>query len=121
MDLKQKQEMRQVIGSAIDLSGSRLKDDEAILLYDIVTNPAKYNGLTRTVQYAHPDWSSDGRYTRYYTDTYTLHSDGTKALLVKNVKYRDDDDNQTDDYDVLYTKARDILENIGMVFGERRR
>ena len=114
MDKKEKEAKKKRISSAIDLSGGRFKDDEINLLYDLVENPGKYDGQSKTSQHSYTGWCSDGKYEREEKTTSTIRSDDRGVRIEEHHEYRDDD-GQSGSSDVVYRKGREILNNIGRI------
>jgi len=73
MDREEKQRLREHIGEHLDVSGARLKDDEAVFLGELIDNYDSYRGRSETWTSSFDGWSSDGKYTRReeFTDTFT--------------------------------------------------
>ena len=91
MDKKEKAAKRAIIGQHLDLSKNRLKDHEVEELFDIVSNPDKYNGKKATRKNKFRDWSSEGRYERQEEETFTLKTDDKGLRIRKHYKFQDDD------------------------------
>lgn len=88
MDPKEKKKLRERLGEVIDLSRTRLSDDDAELLGEFVDNYDDVRGYSRTRTQTHSGWSSDGKYIRTETRTNTFTDDvGIRA----DYSYRDDD------------------------------
>lgn len=89
MDRSEKKRLRDRIGEHLDVSGTRLTDDEAILLDDFVSDyDRKYRGQTKTQTSSHTGFSSDGKYIRSETSTDTFTDD---MSLRQDHNYQDDD------------------------------
>lgn len=108
MDKKEKTEKRNVIAKALDLSNTRLKDDEVEKLFDFVSNPEKYNGKSKTHRTWREDWDHDGKYERTITDEYTL-VNNSEAVGVQLHSETSDDGALTYSGDSFINTARGIL------------
>ncbi len=61
MERKEKTAMRDFIGGFIDLSGVRLKDDEAVKLAGYCSDFDEWNGFSETRNSRHTGWCSNGK------------------------------------------------------------
>lgn len=65
MDRREKQIIRDYIGQHLDVRKTRLSDDEALFLRDLIDEWAeKYRGRKISGRRSHDGWSSDGKFTR---------------------------------------------------------
>lgn len=89
MNRNEKKQLRDKIGEHLDVSGTRMTDEEAASLGEFVDNYDKeYRGHTETQTTSHTGWSSDGKYTRKETFTETFTDD---MALRYDSSYQDDD------------------------------
>ncbi|MEU0937238.1 hypothetical protein [Embleya sp. NPDC005971] len=89
VDRREKKRLRDYIGEHLDVSSTRLTDDEATFLSDFLDEYEEiYKGRTDTRTTSHDSWSSDGRYTRRETFTYTFIDD---VGIREHCEYQDDD------------------------------
>lgn len=109
MDRTEKKQLRDHIGEHLDVSGTRLTDDEALFLCEFIDGYARYRGHVEVRRTSRRGWSSDGRYTREetYTDTFT-----DEIGIRRDYEYRDDD-GQTGRSSNKVTDARGILDWFG--------
>lgn len=117
MDRKEKQAKKATIGEFIDLANGRFKDAEVDRLYDIVTRRDEFDGASRTYHSSHDDWCSDGRYTRYTDETYTLVSDENGVRVEYDSQHWDDDGSGSGSHHETYDTGRSILNALGKLFG----
>lgn len=105
MDRSEKKRLRDRIGEHLDVSSSRLTDDEATFLNDFIDDYDAYKGQSKTRQTSHDGWSSDGKYTRTenFTDTFT-----DDIGIRQDYSYHDDD-GQSGDSTTEIKDARGIL------------
>lgn len=105
MDRNEKKRLRQHIGEHLDVSNSRLTDDEAAQLAAFVDNYDEYRGQTETRTSSYDGWSSDGKYTRtvMVADTFT-----DDVGIRTDSSYRDDD-GQSGESSTETKDARGIL------------
>ena len=75
MDPREKREIRDYIGQYVDLAKTRLSDDDALFLRDIIKNWAEYAGRVRSHTNMGDGWGSDGKYTRVMKTTTTFLKD----------------------------------------------
>ena len=116
MERKEKAAMRDFIGGFIDLSGVRLKDDEAKELAEYCSDFDEWDGLSETRSSRHTGWCSDGKYEREESSTYTIRAGGDGFSIEEHYECHDDD-GYSDSADISHTSARDILSIMGSVFG----
>ncbi|MEU2726735.1 hypothetical protein [Streptomyces griseoviridis] len=103
MDRHEKKRLRDYIGEHLDVSSKRLTDDEATFLSDFIDET--YKGRTESRTTSRDGWSSDGKYTRRETFTYTFTDD---IGIRQDYEYQDDDgESGTSTY--VITDARGIL------------
>lgn len=106
MDQHEKRRLRAYIGERLDVSGTRLTDDEAIFLSDFVDKyDETYRGRSETRTTSRDGWSSDGKYTRRETFTDTFTDD---VGIRQDYEYQDDD-GQGGRSTTVITDARGIL------------
>lgn len=89
MDRNEKKRLRAEIAQQLNLSGTRLTDDEATTLKGFIDDYDKaYKGRSETRRSSHTGWSSDGKYTRdeEFTDTFT-----EDIGIRRDYRYQDDD------------------------------
>lgn len=88
MDRDEKRRLREHIGEHLDVSGARMKDDEAEFLGSFIDDYDSYRGRSETRTSSFDGWSSDGKYTRTeeHTDTFT-----DEIGIRQDYSYRDDD------------------------------
>ena len=89
MDRNDKKRLRDHIGEHLDVSTSRLTDDEATFLKGFVDDyDGTHKGRSTTRDRTHDGWSSDGRFTRkeQFTDTFT-----NEVGIHQDYSYQDDD------------------------------
>lgn len=106
MDRNEKKRIRDYIGEHLDVSGTRLTDDEAIQLRDFIDQyDESYKGRSETRRSSHAGWSSDGKYTRTeeFTDSFT-----DEVGLRRDYGYHDDD-GQSGESSHVVRDARGIL------------
>ncbi|MGI5162264.1 hypothetical protein [Microbispora sp. CA-102843] len=106
MDREEKKKIRDHIGEYLDVSGTRLTDDEAVFLRDFVDEYDEvHKGRSETRTRSRDGWSSDGKYTREETITDTFTDD---VGIRTDYSYRDDD-GQTGESSTEIKDARGIL------------
>ena len=116
--MNERQVKRTRIGQDIDLTGSRLKDGEVNKLFDFVTRIGQYLGQSRTKRSSFTSFSSDGKFTRTETDTYTIARDALGIFIDHHHEnYDDDGDGVNGVYDERVDGARGILRLLTSVFG----
>ena len=120
MERKEKAELRDFIGRFIDLSGVRLKDDEAEELARYCYDSGEWNGLSETRSSKHTGWCSDGKYEREERSTYTICA-GDEAFSIEERYECHDDDGYTDSANISHTNARDILSLMGSIFARKEK
>lgn len=105
MDREEKLRLREHIGEHLDVSGARLKDEEAVFLGEFIDNYDSYRGQSETRTSSFDGWSSDGKYTRReeYTDTFT-----DEIGIRQDYSYQDDD-GQTGSSSTEIREARGVL------------
>jgi hypothetical protein len=106
VDRNEKKKLRERIGEHLDVSNTRLTDDEAGFLHDFIGDfDDKYRGQSETRRSSRDGWSSDGKYTRTEELTHTFTDDiGIRV----DYQYRDDD-GQTGESSREIKDARGIL------------
>ena len=106
MDRHEKKRLRDYIGEYLDVSSTRLTDDEATFLSDFLDEyDETYKGRMFTRTRSRPGWSSDGKYTRSETFTDTFTDD---VGIRQDYEYQDDDGQNGRSTKVI-TDARGIL------------
>lgn len=116
MDKIDKKEKRKVIKEKVDTSHSRIKDYEADLLYEAITDESLKDKEVKK-KWQHTGWSSEGKYTRYESEKYTIRNDDQGFRIEKKSGYCDDD-GQAGSYEEVFTGARQIIELLIMMFGK---
>lgn len=97
---------KRLIGE-IDVTGSRLKDNEKQFLEAYSEQYDRFKGKEQTVETKTDGWSSDGRYTRY---TKAKHSFGDdKMSITVDNSYKDDDGQTGGSSSYVESKARNII------------
>jgi hypothetical protein len=107
MDRSKKKQFRDYIGEHLDVSGTRLTDDEAGFLKDFIDDyDETYRGKSETRTSSHVGWSSDGKFTRTeeFTDTFT-----EDIGIRRDYRYLDDDGQSGETSDQI-KDARGILD-----------
>lgn len=112
-----KKEKKGIISKCLDLTNGRFKDEEVDTMFDIVSNPERYDGMTRTKRNVFTDWSSDGKYTREEETTFTIHADGDEVCIDEEYNYHDDD-GQEGGYSRLHDNGRDFINTFKSIFGK---
>lgn len=106
MNRNKKRTLRNHIGMFLDISSTRMADDEANFLECFINNYAKeYKGKSTTLQHSYTDWGSEGKYTRTETTTYTF----TDEPGIREDYSYQDDDGQSDSWSTIITDGRTIL------------
>ena len=105
MDREEKKRLRKHIGDHLDVSKTRLTDDEAAFLGHLVDNYGDYEGRTQTESRSHSGWSSDGKYTRKVTQTDTF----VTGVGIRHDYSFQDDDGEAGGSSTLISDARGIL------------
>lgn len=106
MNRDEKKQLRSHIGDYLDVSGTRMTDDEASFLGDFIDNyEDDYKGKSETHTHTFRDWCSDGRYTREETTTHTFTD---TPGIHEDYSYKDDD-GQSGSSSNDITDARGIL------------
>lgn len=109
MDRNEKRRLRNSIGQHLDVSKTRLTDEEANILSDFIDNyDSTYKGKTDTKSRTYDGWSSDGKYTRRESRTETF----TDDIGIREEYEYHDDDGQTGHYTKEIKDARDILNKL---------
>jgi hypothetical protein len=105
MDKDEKKRLREHIGEHLDVSGTRLTDDEAQQLGRFVDSYDDHRGKSETRTTKRQAWSSDGKYVREetYTDTFT-----DEVGIRTDYSYQDDD-GQSDSSSTEIRDARGVL------------
>jgi hypothetical protein len=89
MDRDEKRRLRDRIGEHLDVSRTRLTDDETTFLGEFIdTYDETYKGRADTRTTSHNGWSSDGKFTRRETFTDTFTDD---VAIRQEYEYHDDD------------------------------
>lgn len=106
MDRNEKKRIRDYVGEHLDVSGTRLTDDEAVFLSDFVDKyEDAYKGHSETRTSSHVGWSSDGKYRREETTTHTFPDD---VGIRTDYSYQDDD-GQSGESSTKIKDARGVL------------
>ncbi|MFG2800426.1 hypothetical protein [Streptomyces pseudovenezuelae] len=106
MDRHAKKRLRDYIGEHLDVSSTRLTDDEATFLGHFLDEyDETHKGRTETRTRSSVGWSSDGKYTyrETFTDTFT-----DEVGIRQDYEYQDDDGQRRTSMNVI-TNARGIL------------
>jgi len=106
MDRGEKVRMRDYIGQHLDLTGTRLSDDQAQRLVNFIDDYDQYRGRSFTENSSRSGWSSDGRYTRNETVVDTF----TDTVGIHREQHYRDDDGQEGSHAQNITNARGILD-----------
>jgi len=106
MDRNQKKLLRERIGVHLDVSGTRLSDDEALELSEFIENyDSSYKGKSVTFRNRTTGFSSDGKYVRNEVSTYTF----TDEMRIRKEYSYEDDDGQSDGTTTYIRDARGVL------------
>ena len=106
MDRYEKKRLRDHIGEHLDVSKTRLTDDEAAFLESFIyTYDERFKGRSTSRERTHDGWGSDGRFTRkeQFTDTFT-----DRVGIRQDYAY-EDDDGQSGQSSTEIRDARGIL------------
>lgn len=106
MDRGEKKRLRDHIGEHLDVSSTRLTDEEAEFLVDFIDNyDETHQGHSETRTSSHTGWSSDGKFTRKeeFTDTFT------DDIGIRQDYSYSDDDGQSGESSSEIRDARGIL------------
>ncbi|QKW22323.1 hypothetical protein HUT16_27485 [Kitasatospora sp. NA04385] len=106
MDRREKQQRRNYIGEYLDISSTRMTDDEVMLLCEFIEMYDKsYRGVTKTRTRRGSSWSSDGKYTysETFTDTFT-----DDIGIRQDYQYTDDDGGRRESTTII-NDARGVL------------
>ena len=95
MDRGKKKRLRDKISQSIDITSTKLSDDEAQELSDFDS----YAGISTTRERSWKDWSSDGYYRRTETTTDTFMEDGVG--IRRETHIQDDDGTEWTDTDEI--------------------
>lgn len=107
MDRNEKKRLRDRIGEYMDVSATRLTDQEALELAWFVDDyDQTYRGTSHTRTRSRDGWSSDGRYTRHETLTETF----TDEIGIRFDYVYQDDDGQSGESSEQVTDARRIID-----------
>ncbi|MPY12095.1 hypothetical protein [Arthrobacter bussei] len=106
MDRNEKKRLRERIGEKIDVSGTRMSDDEATFLAGVIDKyDEQYRGDSSTKTSSFTGSSSEGKYTRTETWTHTF----TDEVGIRQDYEYHDDDGQTGKDSKVIKDARGIL------------
>lgn len=108
MDRNEKKKLREHIGEHLDVSGTRLTDEDAQQLGQFIDNYDDYRGLSKTRTRSFDSWSSDGKYTRDETLTETF----TDEVGIRSDYSYKDDDGQTGQSSTSIKDARGVLRKL---------
>lgn len=114
MTRQEKETKKKIIRTRIDLGNGRYKDYEVDKLLDMVNNPDKYDGLTRTVRHSGRGICSEGHYFWNDEAIYTIVDDETGVRIKREYSYHDDEYNRHESN--VYSMGRKILEILSDVF-----
>ena len=107
MTPSEKNEKKRLIGEALEIGSSRLRDNEVEFLYQFVTQYDRFIRITETINSPYESWSSDGKYTRWEVYTYYF---GTNDIGIYVEESYHDDDGQSGEYpELIIDKARDVI------------
>ena len=107
MTPSEKNEKKRLIGEALEIGSSRLRDNEVEFLYQFVTQYDRFIRITETINSSYESWSSDGKYTRWEVYTYYF---GTNDIGIYVEESYHDDDGQSGEYpELIIDKARDVI------------
>ncbi len=115
MDIKVRTVKRNRIGRDLDLSGTKLRESDVEILYDLVTNINDLLGETRTTRGSYTGFSSDGKFIRTESDTYTICQDDGGIFVDHHHEYHDDD-GDSGSYDERVADGRGIINLLRTVF-----
>lgn len=107
MDRNEKKQIREHVGEHLDVTKSRLTDDEATFLKGFIDDyDEEYKGRSITRERTHDGWSSDGRFTRkeQFTDTFM------DVVGIRQDHSYQDDDGQTGQSSRVIQDARGVLD-----------
>ena len=107
MTPSEKNEKKRLIGEALEIGSSRLRDNEVEFLYQFVTQYDRFIGITETIESTHGGSSSDGKYTRRKEYTYSF--GGNRIDICVEESYHDDDGQNGKTPTVIIYKARDVI------------
>lgn len=99
MDRSEKKRLRKKIAEHIDISATRLSDNEAQQLSDFVDDYDSYSGTSDTRERTWKGFSSEGTYWRTETTTDTFLEEGV-GIHRKTHVHDDDDTEWTDTEDI---------------------
>lgn len=106
MDRNEKKTRRERVGENLDVSGTRMTDEEVTFLGSFIDEYSEtYRGRTHTRKTSRTGWSSEGKYTREETITDTFTDD---IGIQREYEYRDDD-GQTGGSTTMIKDARGVL------------
>lgn len=106
VDRHEKKRLHDYIGEHLDVSSTRMTDDDATFLSDFLNEyDETYKGRTETRTTSRDGWSSDGKYIRRETFTNTFTED---VGIRQDYEYQDDDGQSGSSTNVI-TDARGIL------------
>lgn len=108
MDRNEKKKLREYIGEHLDVSGTRLTDEDAQQLGQFIDSYDDYRGHSKTRTRSFDSWSSDGKYTREETFTETF----TDEVGIRSDYSYKDDDGQTGQSSTLIQDARGVLNKL---------
>lgn len=107
MTPSEKTEKKRLIGEALDIGSSRLRDNEVEFLYQFVTQYDRFIGISETINSSYDHWSSDGKYTRWKEYTYSF--GGNRIDICVEESYHDDDGQSGEYPELIIDKARDVI------------
>lgn len=112
-----KKEKKEIINQSLNLSNGRYTDSEVDTMYDIVSSPSDYDGLSKTKRRSFDGWCSDGKYQRTEETTFTLKADENGVRIDEDYRYHDDD-GQTGGYNSTHDTGRDFINLFESLFKE---
>lgn len=105
MDQQEKRRLRETIGAHLDVSNTRLTDDDALILAEFIRDYGQYRGREETHTSTRPGWGSDGKYTLRETTTHTF----TDEIGIRQDYEYQDDDGVHRSSSTMITDAREVL------------
>lgn len=113
MDKSEKKRLRSRIGERLDISHTRMSDDDALMLDRFLDSyETDYKGKSRTKSASSVGFSSDGRYRYKESTTYTF----TDEPGVRVDYSYHDDDGDSESRSQTVTDARGVLDILKKLF-----
>lgn len=104
-------EMRNFISKSVDISNSRLTDNDKNVLVSLIKNFDKYNGSKKTFFKTEKGFDQDGKYICKTKTTYQLLKDTAGIFIKKVVEEKYDDGDIFNSEEILRT-ARELLKHL---------